>query len=305
MTNITFKTVIDAIRLSASSRAYDFFFVDDFERIYERLVREGVNTPKRWAALLGTLHHESGGYRSFEENLNYREQTLMRVWPSRFKTRATARKYAHNPQALANYVYNGRMGNAMGSNDGWNYRGRGLIQLTGKSNYLRYMILCALDFQDNPDQVATNSMAMWLVAAKFFNNTKVKGESLLELADQDRIKEICKAVNGGYHGLADRVTWTKFYEAVFDELDNIPKRTLMKRGDKGPMVKQLQFMFSYIASNGKDKIKHHDGIFGKNTEKAVINFQTRNGLVPDGIVGTRTYFALFQVYDEMMDLEDF
>lgn len=304
MNTVTSSSVIDSVRLSASTRGFDFFFLDDFDRIFDRLVREGLNTPKRWAVFLGTLRHESGGYRSFEESLYYREETLMRVWPSRFKTRAAARKYAMNPKALANYVYNGRMGNRTGTNDGWNYRGRGLIQLTGKNNYARYTARTAMDLIDNPDLLCTNSVAMWLSACMFFKHTKVKGQNLFELADQDRIKEVCRAVNGGYHGLADRITWTAFYESIFNNLGDLPKRTLMKRGSKGPMVKQLQHMLN-VVSGAKDKIRGVDGVFGKNTEKSIIAFQRRAGLVTDGIVGTRTYYALFQTYDEILDLEDF
>ena len=94
-----------------------------------------ISTPLRQAAFIGQCAHESNNFKTLEENLNYRPETLMKVWPSRFPDLATADKYAHNPQALANKVYAGRLGNNQ-ENDGWNFHGRGLIQLTGRENYV-------------------------------------------------------------------------------------------------------------------------------------------------------------------------
>lgn len=299
----TKKEVHDLIRLSASTNAYDFFFMDDWDWVYDRLVSMGINTDKRWAAFLGTLRHESGGFRVFVENLNYSAKRLMQVWPSRFKSKSQANKYARNPKALANYVYNGRMGNRVGTNDGWNYRGQGLIQLTGRNNAIKYTRRLGIDLIDNPEQLQHNSRPMWLVAADYFCARRIKGKTLLEHADEGNLRLICKAVNGGFHGLADRITWSTFYEAGFRNDGQLAVRTLCKRGDRGSLVKQVQYILAYI--NGiADKTYRYDGIFGKNTEKSVIEFQTKNGLVPDGMVGTRTYYAMFAIYDQLLDLED-
>ena len=96
----------------------------------------GIDTPKRLAAFLAQCTHESAGFKFLKENLNYRAESLMRTWPSRFPTMAVANQYARNPEKIANYVYANRMGNGpIESGDGWRYIGRGLIQLTGRENY--------------------------------------------------------------------------------------------------------------------------------------------------------------------------
>lgn len=109
-----------------------------------------INTPARQAAFLAQILHESGDLSSVEENLNYKAETLMRVWPSRFPTLEAANQYARNPQKIANKVYANRMGNRdEASGDGWTHRGAGLIQLTGKDN----QYACALHFDIELDKI--------------------------------------------------------------------------------------------------------------------------------------------------------
>lgn len=165
-------------------------------------------TAVRAAHILGQAAHESGGFQLSEENLNYRAETMMRVWPSRFKTLADAEPYAGNPEALANKTYADRMGNGSEeSGDGWKYRGRGFIQLTGYDNYKAFAEHIGRDsLVDNPDPVA-DELAM--DSAVFF----FEKNGLFDLADEgvneDVIKRITKRVNGGYHGLEDRVRQTQ------------------------------------------------------------------------------------------------
>lgn len=165
-------------------------------------------SPERAAHLLGQGAHESGGFLLSEENLNYSAETMMRVWPKRFPTPAAAAPYARNPEALANKTYGGRMGNGPeGSGDGWKYRGRGFIQLTGADNYRAFAQDIGRDsLVDNPDEVATNlamESAIW-----FFEKN-----GLFAIADGgvsvEVIEKITKLVNGGTHGLADRIEQTK------------------------------------------------------------------------------------------------
>lgn len=95
-----------------------------------------IDTSKRLAAFIAQCCHESGGFKFLKENLNYRSESLMKTWPSRFPTVEVAQQYARNPQKIANYVYANRMGNGPeSSGDGWAFVGRGLIQLTGRENY--------------------------------------------------------------------------------------------------------------------------------------------------------------------------
>ena len=164
-------------------------------------------SPKRGAHLLGQAAHESGNFMISEENLNYRASTMCRVWPSRFASEAEAAPYAMNPQKLANKVYNGRMGNAVGSNDGFTFAGKGFIQLTGKDNIRAFAEHIGRDsLVDDPSPIA-KELAM--DSAIFF----FEKNGLFGVADEgvndDVIKKITRRVNGGYHGLDDRIEKTK------------------------------------------------------------------------------------------------
>ena len=157
----------------------------------------------RAAHLLGQSHHESGGFKRTREGLYYSTpERLMAVWPSRFKTVEDAMPYTKDPQKLANKVYNGRMGNAEDSNDGWLYAGKGFLQCTGKSNVRAFASDMRLpDVMQNPmllEKEYAFESALW-----FF-----RANNLFKLCDQgvdsDTIKAITKRVNGGTHGLKDR-----------------------------------------------------------------------------------------------------
>lgn len=161
----------------------------------------GIDTPLRIAAYLAQTLHESGLCSRTEENLNYSADGLMRTFPKYFKTKEIANAYARNPQKIANRVYANRMGNGNeASGDGWKYRGRGFIQITGKSNYLLFSKgdWCTHDVMSDPDAVSKfylNQLAsMW-----FWDSRKLNA-----LADRGDIQGITKKINGGYNGLADR-----------------------------------------------------------------------------------------------------
>ena len=167
----------------------------------------GLNA-NRGAHLLGQAAHESGNFMISEENLNYRAETMCRVWPSRFKSEADAEPYARNPEKLANKVYSGRMGNGSeASGDGWKYAGKGFIQLTGKDNVRAFAEHTGRDsLVDDPSPIA-DELAM--DSAIFF----FEKNGLFNMADKgvtdSIIKSITKRVNGGYHGLEDRMDKTK------------------------------------------------------------------------------------------------
>ena len=113
----------------------------------------GITTPLLVAHVMAQISHECGAGHDVVENLNYTAGRMMQVWPSRFPTMASAAPYAGNPRALANKVYNGRMGNAPGSDDGWNFRGRGASQTTGREGYARLAKATGLDLLHHPDLV--------------------------------------------------------------------------------------------------------------------------------------------------------
>ena len=160
---------------------------------------------KRAAHLLGQASHESGGFKLVRENLNYSAETMLRVWPSRFKTLADAEPFARNPKALADKVYSNRMGNGEGEGHVW--IGRGFLQLTGKDNYKAFASdMDAPEILKDPSLVETKyafETALW-----FFQKNK-----LFDIADKgvndDVIKQITKRVNGGYVGLDHRIHETR------------------------------------------------------------------------------------------------
>lgn len=171
------------------------------EPLNETFAKYDINTSKRQAAFIGQCAHESDNFTRLEENLNYSPERLIKVWPSRFPDLTTADKYAHSPQFLANKVYAGRLGNNQ-ENDGWNFHGRGLIQLTGRENYERCGSSLGVDLVGNPT---------WLLDPKYAALSSGwfwKKHGLNELADQQEHGMITKRINGGTLGLDDRLQKT-------------------------------------------------------------------------------------------------
>jgi len=168
-----------------------------------------INTPLRLAHFLAQCGHESGGFRATQENLNYSAKGLMGIFKKYFPTEAIANAYQRNPQKIANKVYASRMGNGdEGSGEGYKFRGRGYIQLTGKDNYTAFGKSIGEDIPSNPDVVA--SKYALLSAAWFFSKN-----GLHKMADGGAtdavVTSITKRVNGGTIGLADRIKHFKEY----------------------------------------------------------------------------------------------
>ena len=158
-----------------------------------------ISTPQRVAAFLAQTAHESGGYTALHENLNYQAASLCRVWPSHFNA-AIDDQYAHNPERIANRAYAGRMGNGdEASGDGWKFCGRGLIQLTGKSNYQAFADSVQMNIDDVPAFLQTFEGAIQS-ACFFWENTNLNA-----VADAGDITRMTKIINGGDLGLEDRV----------------------------------------------------------------------------------------------------
>jgi putative chitinase len=157
-----------------------------------------INTPARIASFIAQTAHESGGYTALHENLNYQAASLCRVWPSHFNA-GNADQYAHNPERIANRAYSGRMGNGdEASGDGWRFCGRGLIQLTGKSNYQAFADSVQMSIDDVPAYLQTFEGAIQS-ACFFWENTNLNA-----VADTGDIEHMTKIINGGTLGLEDR-----------------------------------------------------------------------------------------------------
>lgn len=185
-------------------------WVDSMNNVFPKYE---INTPKRIAAFLAQCGHESGGWRVFTENLNYSAGRLMVIFKKYFPTEELANAYAGQPQKIANRVYGGRLGNGPEeSGDGWLYRGRGPIQLTGKNNYrvfAKYMFEENLiedeeKILNNPDLVAATATAdrkfALMSAIWFWNKNKLNVE-----ADAGNLESMTRKINGGLNGLEDRI----------------------------------------------------------------------------------------------------
>jgi putative chitinase len=167
------------------------------EPLAEACEKFEINTPQRLAAFIAQVGHESGNLRFVKENLNYSAQGLRKIFPKYFPNDQLAMQYQRNPEAIANRVYANRMGNGPeDSGDGWRYRGRGLIQLTGHDNYHK----CMADLEvDDPEYFETPEGAVY--SACWFWNTR----NLNAVADTGDIKKMTKLINGGFIGLEDRI----------------------------------------------------------------------------------------------------
>jgi len=163
------------------------------------MVKREINTPVRQAMFLSQLAHESGNFKFVVENLNYSADALRRVFGKYFPTEELANQYARQPERIANRVYADRMGNGPeASGDGWKYRGRGLIQLTGKNNYASFSMQADNNALVEPDLVAQPELAV--DSAGWFWTTN----RLNQLADTGDVKAVTRRINGGFNGLADR-----------------------------------------------------------------------------------------------------
>lgn len=163
-----------------------------------------INTPNRVAGFVAQCAHESAGFTALVENLNYRKESLQRVFGKYFTNDAIAEQYAHKPEMIANRVYANRMGNGNeASGDGFRYCGRGLIQLTGHDNYQSFADSVEMDISAVPEFLATFEGAVQ--SACWFWETN----NLNQYADSNDITTMTKRINGGTIGLEDRM---KHYE---------------------------------------------------------------------------------------------
>lgn len=188
----------------------------DFKIILQNSIRMlesefEINNELRMAHFFSQCAHESMDFTTFVENLNYSADRLILVFPKYFKNLDVAKLYHRNPEKIADLIYANRMGNgSVESGDGWKYRGRGIIQLTGKHNYQQLDLLIRKNVVNNPDYVATNEGAI-ISAAWFW-----KMNNLNTLADNDDCLSVTKKINGGVMGLQDRMNKLQKYKAIIN-----------------------------------------------------------------------------------------
>ena len=172
-----------------------------YEALAEALPQYDINTVERVAAFIAQCSHESGGFSVLEENLNYKAATLGKLWPQRFPP-GIAEQYAGKPEMIANKTYGGRMGNGSEeTGEGYKYRGRGLLQLTGKDNYKACSQTLFQDstLLDDPDLLLDPYYAIHS-ACWFWNKNKLN-----QFADAGDLTTLTKRINGGTIGLEDRI----------------------------------------------------------------------------------------------------
>ena len=262
---------------------------DWYDALCELLPKYGITTERRVAHFLSQCAHESGGFKTLEENLNYSAKALRAVFGRYFgePPKADADEYARNPEMIANRVYNDayrkyKMGNTE-EGDGWRFRGRGLKQLTGRDNYTRFGKSIGMTAEEAADYVATPSGA--IESACWFWDTN----NLNDIADTDDVVKMTKKINGGNIGLEDRQRRYKHAMEVLgmdaDDLGEDDGATIdvddigvLRKGSKGEGVKMMQEALGIGA----------DGDFGPGTERALKAWQAANGLVADGIAGPKT-----------------
>jgi len=243
------------------------------------LAKYQINTPQRIAMFIAQCGHESLNFTVLEENLNYSAKGLNAVFGKYFQRAGRdANAFHRQPERIANVVYADRMGNSnAASGDGWKYRGRGVIQLTGAHNYAMFADAVGKKLSQIIEYVSTKDGA--LESACWFWNRN----DLNRYADNGDIKSATKRINGGYNGLSDR---EHHYHRAMSVLDGSYKPqtapVLLKVGSKGPEVIKVQEALNLDA----------DGVYGLMTKDAVMYWQRKNDLTEDGIVGPKTYAAL-------------
>ena len=186
-------------------------YVEQWHKALEQLLPEyEINTPERIAAFIAQCSHESGGFTTLKENLNYRAVTLRKVFPKYF-TESSAEQFAGKPEDIANRVYANRMGNGPEeSGDGYRYCGRGLIQLTGKNNYQNFADSLEMNIEEVADYLGTFEGATQSACWFWENN------NLNQWADKGDIVTLTKRINGGTIGLEDRIKHYKHALHVMD-----------------------------------------------------------------------------------------
>ena len=182
-------------------------------QIPEVMEKFQINTPLRLCHFLAQCGHESGNFKAVNENLNYGAKGLLGLFKKYFPTEAKALEYERKPEKIANLIYGGRMGNGPeASGEGYKYRGRGYIQLTGKDNYAAFDKVVPENILETPDLVATKYpllSAAWFWNSRGLNALADKGASELE------VTAITKKVNGGTIGLVDRIKHFNEFYALF------------------------------------------------------------------------------------------
>jgi len=253
-----------------------------FRAMNEILPLWDINTTLRVAGFIAQTAYESSDYQMLNENLNYSATRLNQVFPKYFRRAGRdATQYHRQPEKIANIVYANRMDNGnIASGDGWRYRGRGIIQLTGKYNYTQFAKAMEMDLDEAVEYVGTKKGALDS-ACWFWDSRKLN-----DVADRGDIDRMTKLINGGDHGKLERAALyrraLRVFKTVTGSTSYDPRTkasySTVKIGSQGDTVTAIQRALRTDV----------DGIFGHGTANALKNWQAANGLVPDGVAGPNT-----------------
>lgn len=261
------------------------------QALVDVLPKYNINTIDRVAAFMAECSHESGNFTVLEENLNYSWQQLRKVFPRYFPTDALAQQYHRQPEKIANRVYDdanrqSKLGNTQ-PGDGWKYRGRGVIQLTGKNNYTAFAASIGQTLDQTVEYLKTKDGALES-ACWFWNNRKIN-----PVADTKNIDAVSKLVNGGDIGLVERRDLYNKSVKILNESAPVspapspvpaqPSSSVLKVGSKGDSVKKMQQALGIKA----------DGIFGSGTEAALKQWQKGAGLPVTGVADQETLRRMY------------
>jgi len=251
---------------------------DWYSAMLEILPLWEVNTIERVSGFIAQCGHESGGFRVLSENLNYSAKALNSIFPKYFRRAGRdANEYHRQPEKIANVIYANRMDNGdTDSGDGWTFRGGGILQLTGRYNYTQFGKAVEKTPEEAVNYVRTKAGALDS-ACWFWDENNIN-----DYCDRQDIVGMTKRINGGTIGLEDR---KKHYIHALDVLGGdyeepeVDYKQTIKQGSRGPLVVEVQ---------EKLDINPADGIFGPGTARIVKEWQLKNGLTADGIVGPKT-----------------
>lgn len=289
---------IDVVRRFAPSART--FYVSAFEAGDGLFRTADITTPLRLAHFMAQVLHETGGLTIAEESLFYTHVSALRsAWSTRFASMsdAQATDYLRNPKKLADFVYNGRMGNRVGSDDGFNYRGRGPMQTTGLEAYRRYGQKFGIDLVNHPELLLSPEHCLKPALAEWTEG------NLNAAADRNDIETITRRINGGLNGFIDRQGWFRKLSPAITSVElkmgpfppppsplpppvvppPAPPAERMDIAALQRRLNQLKVVGTPIAV---------DGVRGPQTLAALRAFQRAHGLDPDGIAGPRTQAAL-------------
>jgi putative chitinase len=285
-------TQLSSIFPQAETSTISAFISAGLQALKSAGILDGAN---RLAYFLAQLGHESNGLTVREENLNYSATRLMQVWPSRFPTLESAKKYENQPEKLANFVYGGRLGN-IDDGDGYKYRGRGYIQLTGRDTYKKIGDMVGLDLESNPDLASQPGNAA-KIACAFWTSRNIN-----PACDSGDFTAVTKLINGGLNGLADRQTWLSKVQTVLATPAPTPAQPkptpaptpvtpapVTPAEPHDPLDDPAESFANDAVRMAQAKLKRLgyytgiiNGIYNQVLRSALMEFQRQEGLTPTG-----------------------